>query len=124
LRDVGDNLGDRCLSWICPPPPGQEACDLCEYHSWAEFFVSGLGWIPADASCACRYGKGALFGDLELNHIAWSVGRDLLLAPRQRGGPLLFFAGPYAEVDGQPQTVERTIRFAEEQKFTGTPGPG
>ena len=97
-----------------PPPPGQEACDICGYHCWAEFFVSGLGWIPADASCACKYGKGHLFGDLEMNHVAWSVGRDLLLGPPQRGGRLLFFAGPYAEVDGRPHPVGRAIRFAEE----------
>jgi len=97
-----------------PPAPGEEACDLCGYHCWAEFFVSGLGWIPADASCACKYGKGHLFGDLEMNHGAWSTGRDLLLAPSQRGARLLFFAGPYAEADGRPHPVERAIRFSEE----------
>lgn len=97
-----------------PPPPGQDACDLCGYHCWAEFFVSGLGWVPADASCACKYGKDELFGDLELNHIAWSVGRDILLEPPQRGGRLLFFAGPYVEADGQPYlSVQRRIGFAE-----------
>jgi transglutaminase-like putative cysteine protease len=95
-----------------PPPPGAEACDLCGYHCWAEFFAPGLGWIPVDASCACRYGTEHLFGDLEMNHIAWSVGRDILLAPPQRGGRLLFFAGPYAEVGGQPHPeVQRGIRF-------------
>src|SRR2546427_4651313 len=51
-----------------PPPPGQDACELCGYHCWAEFFVAGLGWVPADASCACKYGTDDLFGDLELNH--------------------------------------------------------
>lgn len=96
-----------------PPPPGEEACDLCGYHCWAEFFPPGLGWLPVDASCACKYGKYALFGALENNHIAWSVGRDLLLAPAQRGARLLFFAGPYAELDGQPLSgVERRITFA------------
>lgn len=97
-----------------PPPPGQEACDLCGYHCWAEFFVAGLGWIPADASCACKYAKGHLFGDLEMNHIAWSVGRDVLLMPPPRGGRVLFFAGPYAEVNGRARPVVRAIRFAEE----------
>lgn len=96
-----------------PPPPGQEACDLCGYHCWAEFFVSGLGWVPADASCACKYGRHHLFGDLELNHVAWSVGRDILLAPAQRGPRLLFFAGPYAERNGEPVGVQnRHISFA------------
>ncbi len=97
-----------------PPPPGEEACDLCGYHCWAEFFAPGLGWLPADASCACKYGKGHLFGDLEMNHVAWSIGRDVLLAPPQRGDRVLFFAGPYAEADGRPCPVERAIRFEEQ----------
>ncbi len=97
-----------------PPPPGQEACELCGYHCWAEFFAPGLGWIPVDASCACKYGKHALFGALESNHVAWSVGRDILLAPAQRGARILFFAGPYAEADGQRYSrVERHITFVE-----------
>jgi hypothetical protein len=36
-----------------------------------------------------------------MNHIAWSVGRDVLLTPPPRGGRVLFFAGPHAEVDGR-----------------------
>ncbi len=95
------------------PPPGQEACDLCGYHCWAEFFAAGLGWVPIDASCACKYGKHALFGDLEMNHIAWSTGRDILLAPAQRGPRLLFFAGPYAEKNGEPARLERHVSFLE-----------
>jgi transglutaminase-like putative cysteine protease len=97
-----------------PPAPGEEACEVCGYHCWAEFFASGLGWVPVDASCACKYGRGHLFGDLEMNHVAWSMGRDLLLAPPQRGGRVLFFAAPYVEVDGQPHgAVPRQIRFSE-----------
>ncbi len=96
------------------PTPGQEVCELCGYHCWAEFFVAGLGWLPADASCACKYGKNHLFGELEMNHIAWSVGRDILLAPPQRGGRVLFFAGPYAEADGLPcGSIQRRILFTE-----------
>src|SRR5262249_42038477 len=64
-------------------------------------------------SCACQFGKAHLSRDLEMSHVAWSTGRDLLLVPSQRGDRLLFFAGPYAEVDGRPHPVERAIRFAE-----------
>jgi len=96
-----------------PPPPGQEACELCGYHCWAEFFAPGLGWIPVDASCACKYGKHELFGALESNHVAWSTGRDILLAPPQRGPRVLFFARPYAELNGQPHSsVERHVTFS------------
>jgi transglutaminase-like putative cysteine protease len=94
------------------PDGGEEACDLCGYHCWAEFFVAGAGWLPADASCACKYGKHQLFGDLEMNHVAWSTGRDIKLFPAQQGQPLLFFAGPYAELDGKRfSKIERHIRF-------------
>lgn len=96
-----------------PPQPGQDACDLCGYHCWAEFFIAGLGWLPADASCACKYGRHGLFGALEMNHVAWSVGRDILLTPPQRAGRSLFFAGPYAELDGKAYPVEHHINFSE-----------
>ncbi len=97
-----------------PALPGEEGCELCGYHCWAEFFAPGLGWVPVDASCACRYGKHQLFGNLELNHIAWSVGRDLLLSPPQHEPRLLFFVGPYAEVDGQRyRQIDRRLTFTE-----------
>lgn len=95
------------------PEPGAEDCEVCGYHCWAEFFVTGLGWLSADASCATKYGTHGLFGNLEANHIAWSTGRDLLLAPPQRAGRSLFFAAPYAEADGSPHPVERRIAFTQ-----------
>lgn len=95
------------------PPPGEEACDLCGYHCWAEFYIAGLGWLPADASCACKYGRHGLFGNLEINHVAWSVGRDILFTPPQRAGRSLFFAGPYAELDGKAYLVKRHVNFSE-----------
>jgi transglutaminase-like putative cysteine protease len=96
------------------PLPGQDACELCGYHCWAEYFAPGLGWVPVDASCACKYGKHHLFGDLEMNHIAWSVGRDVELNPLQKGERLLFFAGPYAEINGVAhRSVERRVHFNE-----------
>jgi transglutaminase-like putative cysteine protease len=96
-----------------PTIPGEEDCDVCGYHCWAEFFATGLGWVPVDASCTCKYGTDGLFGTLEMNHVAWSVGRDIELAPPQHGPPLLFFAGPYAELDGEPlATVTRHLTVA------------
>jgi len=96
------------------PPPGHGVCELCGYHCWAEFFAPRLGWLPVDASCACKYGKHQLFGDLEMNHVAWSIGRDIELSPPQEGQPLLFFAGPYAELDGLPlPPLDRHVRFNE-----------
>ena len=34
------------------PLPGQEACELCGYHCWAEYFAPSLGWIPIDGPYA------------------------------------------------------------------------
>ncbi|CKO71052.1 transglutaminase-like domain-containing protein [Mycobacterium tuberculosis] len=93
------------------PQPGAQDCEGCGYHCWAEFFVAGLGWLPADASCATKYGTHGLFANLQANHIAWSIGRDILLAPPQRAGRSLFFAGPYAEIDGETHPAQRQIRF-------------
>jgi len=90
---------------------GEDQCDLCGYHCWAETYVDGLGWLPVDASCACRYGHAG-FGTLDLNHVAFSRGRDLLLEPAQRGERLLFFPSAYAEVDGAAfPSVARRLRF-------------
>lgn len=96
-----------------PPAPGAEACDLCGYHCWAEFYAAGAGWVPIDASCACKYAKHQLFGSLEMNHIAWSVGRDILLAPAQQGPRVLFLAGPYAEKNGKTVRIERHVSFQQ-----------
>jgi transglutaminase-like putative cysteine protease len=96
------------------PISNQENCEICGYHCWAEFFAPGLGWIPADASCVCKYGKDHLFGDLEMNHVAWSIGRDILLHPAQQGERLLYFAAPYTEVDSRVhQHIARGITFSE-----------
>ena len=93
------------------PAQGGEPCDLCGYHCWAETYIAGLGWVPVDASCACKYGHAG-FGTLDLNHVAFSRGRDILLEPPQGGERLLFFPSAYVEVDGAPcSVVERRLRF-------------
>jgi hypothetical protein len=43
-----------------------------------------------------------------MNHIAWSVGRDLRLAPPQQGECILFFAGRYAYA-----AISRHISFEQ-----------
>lgn len=95
------------------PGEGQDACDVCGYHCWAEIYIAGLGWLPADASCATKYSKHGLFGALETNHIAFSTGRDFLLAPPQHGPRILFFAAPYAEADAQDCPIERHLSFTQ-----------
>ncbi len=75
------------------------------YHCWAHWY-DGKNWKPVDISEAQKLvgkddAKAAwFFGHLDTDRIALSVGRDLTLAPKQAGKPLLFFVHPYVEVDG------------------------
>jgi transglutaminase-like putative cysteine protease len=110
-RSLG--IPSRLVMGFALEAPTPETCEVCGYHCWVEFHVPNLGWIPADDSCACKYGKEHLFGTLELNHIAFSRGRDILLNPPQRGDRLLFFASAYVEVNGMKHPVERHLTFRE-----------
>lgn len=63
-------------------------------------FAPDLGWVPVDASCSTKYAKHGLFESLEVNHATLSKGRDIVLAPPQKGEAMLFFYSAYADVDG------------------------
>ena len=59
--------------------------------------------MPFDASEAWKDKRfDDYFGSLPSDRIAFTIGRDLVLAPAQQGGPLNDFIYPHAEVDGQP----------------------
>lgn len=73
------------------------------YHCWA-YFWDGARWIPVDVSEADRHPdmKEYFFGSHCPHRVAFTSGRDIVLAPPQKGGPLNFFIYPYTEVDGKP----------------------
>ncbi len=73
------------------------------YHCWA-YFWEGSHWIPVDISEADKHPerKEYFFGNHCENRVAFGIGRDIVLEPRQNGKPLNFFIYPYAEVDGRP----------------------
>lgn len=84
--------------------------DVPGYHCWAKFLPSATaGWIPVDISEANKHPekRNYFFGHLCENRVAFSVGRDLVLTPKQAGPPLNFFVYPYAEVDGEPWPADR-----------------
>jgi len=86
------------------------------YHCWAEFYVNGPGWIPVDISEAWKdpAKRDYFFGSLDANRVQFSLGRDLVLQPKQDGPPLNYFIYPYAEVDGQPfENIEKEFSFQE-----------
>jgi hypothetical protein len=99
------------------------------YHCWATFYAPGLGWVPHDVSVADMYvGEivatpdnevlmrrttadgmfGAnpakveyYFGNLDERRMVWSIGRDLILSPKQDGEPVNAMAKAYVEIDGK-----------------------
>ncbi len=99
------------------------------YHCWATFYTPGLGWIPHDVAVADLY-AGAFevttdnealmrrttadgtfgtnpakveyyFGNLDERRMVWSIGRDLLLSPKQDGEPVNALPKAYVEIDGK-----------------------
>jgi transglutaminase-like putative cysteine protease len=78
------------------------------YHCWAEFY-SGGQWVPVDASEAWKHPElmRYYFGHLDANRVAFTMGRDLVLKPRQQAEPVNFLIYPYVEVDGKPLPKEQ-----------------
>jgi hypothetical protein len=80
--------------------PGQQKLgSILGYHSWAEFYVNGLGWIPADA--AEEQQSGSCFGAIDANRVMFSMGRDIPVSPLPQAGPPDYLVYPYIEVDGR-----------------------
>jgi hypothetical protein len=90
-----------------PPQRGKGA--VTGYHCWAFFYLDSHGWVPVDISEADKDPsmKDYYFGRLTENRVTFSVGRDLVLTPKQAGEPLNFFVHPYVEVDGKPWPSEK-----------------
>ena len=78
------------------------------YHCWAEFYAGGQ-WVPVDASEAWKHPdlRNYYFGHLDASRVAFTMGRDLELKPRQSGEPVNFLIYPYVEVDGKPLPKEQ-----------------
>ncbi|MAE39345.1 MAG: transglutaminase domain-containing protein [Planctomycetota bacterium] len=84
-----------------------------DYHCWAEFFVSGVGWVPADPSDVVKFARvNALslddarvvakrdyyFGGVDEHRVRLGTGNQIRLAPLQLLDPLAYFMCPYLEV--------------------------
>ncbi len=87
-----------------PIPPERGAGKVAGYHCWSEFYLDGYGWVPVDASEASKRPdlREYFFGAHDEDRVEFTEGRDLVLAPPQRGEPLNYFIYPYVEVDGAP----------------------
>ncbi|MEJ2584271.1 MAG: transglutaminase-like domain-containing protein [Robiginitalea sp.] len=82
------------------------------YHCWAEFYAEGKWW-PIDISEANKYTALSTyyFGRHPANRIEFTRGRDLVLEPGPRNGPINFLAYPVMEVGGSPVRVDTFFSF-------------
>jgi transglutaminase-like putative cysteine protease len=99
-----------------PLPPERGEGNVSGYHCWAEFYLKGYGWVPVDASEAKKHPekRNYFFGAHDENRVQFTIGRDIVLEPRQAGEPLNYFIYPYVEVDGKPfQQLEKSFRYRD-----------
>ncbi len=99
-----------------PLPPDQHSAKIAGYHCWADFFEPTHGWIPVDISEAWQHPerRDYFFGANDDNRVQFSVGRDLVLNPKQDGEPLNYFIYPYVEVAGKGfPDVSTAFSFAD-----------
>jgi transglutaminase-like putative cysteine protease len=84
-----------------PLPRDRKEGTVGGYHCWAWYEEKPGLWRPVDASEADKDPSRTdyFFGTLCCNRVALSRGRDVVLAPPQKGAPLNFFIYPYVEVD-------------------------
>jgi len=99
-----------------PLPANKDSGEIPGYHCWAEFYDAQYGWVPIDISEGWKAPtlKDYYFGDHDANRVQFSLGRDLILNPRQVGDPLNYFVYPYAEVDGRKwENVANEFSFSD-----------
>jgi transglutaminase-like putative cysteine protease len=101
-----------------PLPADKKSGDIPGYHCWAEFYDPQNGWVPIDISEAWKHPekKDYFFGAHDVNRVQFSLGRDVLLSPRQKGEPLNYFVYPYVEIAGRKwENVANAFSFADTQ---------
>ena len=84
-------------------PAGKPSAEIPGYHCWADFYLQGAGWVPVDISEAWQQPEKReyFFGAHDANRLQFTLGRDLMLSPRQDGPPLNYFVYPYVEMNGR-----------------------
>lgn len=96
-------------------------------HCRAEFYISGLGWVPADPADVTKVrlaekltnedqkvkdAKKFMFGSWEMNWVAFNYARDFVLNPKPAQYPLNMLGYPYAELGEDAQDYYDAKTFA------------
>ena len=104
-----------------PLPEKRGEGEIRGYHCWAEFYLNGYGWIPVDVSEASKHQekRDYFFGANDENRVQFSVGRDIVLRPRQQSDPLNYFIYPHAEADGKPvEPIKCAFRYRDIEDYS------
>jgi len=82
-------------------PSSRNIGGISGYHCWAEFQADGKWW-PVDISEADKYSSLSTyyFGHHPANRIEFTLGRDLIVKPGPKAGPINFMVYPILEVEG------------------------
>jgi hypothetical protein len=93
-------------------PSNRDEGGISGYHCWAEFYAEGKWW-PVDISEADKYTSLATyyFGHNPANRIEFSRGRDLVVEPGPKSGPINFLAYPILEVGDKEIPVKPQLGF-------------
>lgn len=88
------------------------------YHCWAEFYADEKWW-PVDISEGDKYtALGTYyFGHHPANRFEFSRGRDLVVDPTPKSGPINFLAYPILEIGGKPAKVKTQFFFNRSDKL-------
>lgn len=86
------------------------------YHCWAHWFDAANGtWKPVDISEADKVVEKDpakaewYYGHLDPHRLTLTYGRDVMLEPAQAGPPLNYAVFPYAEADGAPVALDKSM---------------
>ncbi len=100
---------------LLPSGPTSEDQEITGNHSWAEFYVADLGWIPVDVAQARKNpdSRQYYFGNVSEDRVAFTTGRDIPLTPPSKSERHNFFLNPYGELDGKPIAVTHRFTFRD-----------
>src|SRR5438094_2164974 len=99
-----------------PLPENKTEGDIAGYHCWAEFYLVCRLLLEKKKSEAWKNPakRDFSFCSYDVNRVFFTYGRDIRLAPDQKGEPLNYFIYPYAEANGQPvKNLQTHFSFRE-----------